>query len=334
MMKALILAAGLGTRLRPYTDHTPKPLFPIDGVPLLDRLIFQLRDAGCSAIAVNTHHLHEKMEAHIASSAYGIPVCTRHEPEIMGTGGAIRNLSDFWEEDPFLVVNADILTDIDFKGVFEFHCRNRAPATLVLVDAPPLNSVTVDADGFVSRFLSPPELATAPPETYTFTGIQVLDPRVLSLIPEKVFYSSIDAYRQLITEKTPPRAYRDATRQWQDLGTPDRYKAAVRNEMASAAFQDAFGAPPEAPPPMDRACGGRVGPDLASPSIRKSKPGGVGPRSQIRSGAVRSRCLRCHRKSPVSTPPAGPPAPSIRSFFRVGLHGRYGRYPSPGDGER
>lgn len=245
MMKALILAAGLGTRLRPYTDHIPKPLFPIDGQPLLDRLIMQLRDAGCSAVAVNTHHLHEKIEAHIASGSYGIPVLTRHEPEILGTGGAIKNLSDFWDEHPFLVVNADILTDIDFKSVFDFHCTGKAPATLVLVDAPPLNSVTVDSEGNIARFLSPSELSSATGDPYTFTGIQVIDPEILSLIPEKVCYSSIAVYKHLIDRKTPPGAFIDTIRQWQDLGTPERYKSAVRNEMATSAFQQAFGSPPK-----------------------------------------------------------------------------------------
>lgn len=247
MMKALILAAGLGTRLRPYTDHTPKPLFPIDGQPLLDRLILQLSNAGCSVVAVNTHHLHEKIEAHISSMSYGIPVFTRHEPEILGTGGAIKNLSDFWDEGPFFVVNADILTDIDFKEVFDFHCAGNAPATLVLMDAPPLNSVAVDCKGNISRFLSPSELASSPPKSYTFTGIQVVEPLILSMIPENVFYSSIDVYRHLIAEKTPPRAFIDTTRKWQDLGTPERYKTAVRSEMSTSAFQQAFDRSPEDP---------------------------------------------------------------------------------------
>ncbi len=245
MMKALILAAGLGTRLRPHTDHTPKPLFPIDGQSLLDRLIFQLKDAGCSAVAVNTHHLHEKIEAHIAAGKYGIPVFARHEPEILGTGGAIKNLSDFWDNAPFLVVNADIVTDIDFKSVFDFHSAGTAPATLVLVDAPPLNSVTVDDEGNISRFLSASEQASFTGTSYTFTGIQVLDPDIIPLIPEKTFFSSIDAYRLLIEQKTPPRAFIDSNRHWQDLGTPERYKAAVRSEMAVAAFREAFEKSPD-----------------------------------------------------------------------------------------
>lgn len=241
-MKALILAAGLGTRLRPYTDHTPKPLFPVNRQPLLDRLIYQLKDAGCDAVAVNTHYLHRKIESHIAARSYGLPVITRHEPDILGTGGALRNLSDFWDDRPFLVVNSDILTDIDFAEVYRFHLSAGAPATLVLVDSPPLNSVTVDSLKFVSGFLSPAD--SPPDEIYTFTGIQVIDPTVLPLIPEQGFYSSIDAYRKLITLNTPPAAHIISTRQWQDLGTPERYRIASRDAIAADAHYHAFGCPP------------------------------------------------------------------------------------------
>ncbi|MCU0558012.1 MAG: NTP transferase domain-containing protein, partial [Desulfobacterales bacterium] len=83
-MKALILAAGYGTRLRPYSDHTPKPLFPIDGRPLLDRLIRQLIAAGCEAVMVNTHHLHARIDAFLQSRQYPVPVQTRFEPQILG----------------------------------------------------------------------------------------------------------------------------------------------------------------------------------------------------------------------------------------------------------
>ena len=100
-MKALILAAGYGTRLRPYTDFTPKPLFTIDGRPLLDILITQLIEAGCSGIIINTHHLHQKIEAFIAEQNYAVPVHLRHETRILGTGGAIKNVSDFWDDKPF-----------------------------------------------------------------------------------------------------------------------------------------------------------------------------------------------------------------------------------------
>ena len=245
MMKALILAAGLGTRLQPYTDRIPKPLFPIDGKPLLDILIRQLITAGCTDVAINTHHLHDRIDAYLSEQSYDIRVITRYEPELLGTGGAIGNLSDFWGNHPFLVINSDILTDIDFKSVYEFHRRNNAPATLVLTDTPPLNSVSVNNAGNISSFFSTSESGLPDrKKTYTFTGIQVLDPRILGLIPKNTFYSSIDVYRQLIARGTPPKAYMALSSRWTDIGTPERYSNAVRDAMAPDAFQEAFGCPP------------------------------------------------------------------------------------------
>ena len=97
-MKALILAAGFGSRLAPTTHLLPKPLFPVAGKVMLDRTISRLAEAGVNAIMINTHHLHLQMEAHIAGTRYPVPVSTRYEPEILGTGGAIRNSADFWDQ--------------------------------------------------------------------------------------------------------------------------------------------------------------------------------------------------------------------------------------------
>ena len=143
-MKALILAAGFGTRLQPYTNHTPKPLFSIAGRPLLDIIIGNLQKAGCEAVIINTHHLHRKIEAFVAARNYSFPVETRYEPQILCTGGAIKNVSDFWDHQPFLVINADIVADIDLSEVYRTHCRQHPPATLVLCDDPDFNSVAVE----------------------------------------------------------------------------------------------------------------------------------------------------------------------------------------------
>ena len=110
-MKAMILAAGLGSRLRPFTANTPKPLFPVAGRPLLDIIIRSLQNAGCEAIIINTHHLYKKIDSFLSGRKYSIPVFTRYEPLILGTGGAIKNVADFWDDQPFMVVNSDILTD-------------------------------------------------------------------------------------------------------------------------------------------------------------------------------------------------------------------------------
>ncbi|MGD9236407.1 MAG: sugar phosphate nucleotidyltransferase [Desulfobacterales bacterium] len=239
-MKALILAAGLGTRLRPYTDHTPKALFTVAGKTLLEIAITKLIDAGCSAVIINTHHLHDQIEAFVARQSYAIPIQTRYEPHILGTGGAIKNVRDFWTDKPFMVVNADIISDIDFKSVYEFHCRHSYPATLVLTDDAEFNSVTCDGAGFVTGFANSPSQASRPAPALTFTGIQVLNPGVLDFISEAMPASSIDAYRRMIAEGKKIRAYVAKDVHWKDIGTPERYRTAVFETMVTGVYQRFF----------------------------------------------------------------------------------------------
>jgi aminoglycoside/choline kinase family phosphotransferase/GTP:adenosylcobinamide-phosphate guanylyltransferase len=243
-MKALILAAGLGTRLLPYTRIKPKPLFPLAGRPLLERHIVQLREAGCEAVIVNTHHLPEPIEAMVAAGRWGIPVGTRREPEILGTGGAIRNLRDFWDERPFFVINADIFSDIDLRDVYAFHLREAPAATLVLTDDAEFNSVAVDPAGRIQGFAPSP--AAAPAGALTFTGIQVLDPAVLAYIPAAGASHSIDAFRAMIADGRDVRGFIAAQAGWMDLGSPDRYRRAAREASAREAWRRAFSAPPPA----------------------------------------------------------------------------------------
>lgn len=241
-MKALILAAGLGSRLQPYTAVTPKCLFPIDGRPLLEIIIRNLQEAGCSEVVINTHHLAQKIENFLAGRNYEIPVVTRYEPQILGTGGAIRNVADFWDDAPFLVVNSDIFTDIRLKDVYAFHLRHPHPATLVLYDDPQFNTVRIDPDGRIIGFDHPGGPAQPRPYTgLTFTGIQVLDPEVLSFIPDSGFSSSIDMYANLLSDGRKLKAYLAPSHSWTDIGTPERYRQAVLNRMAPQAFQRAFG---------------------------------------------------------------------------------------------
>ena len=122
-MKALILAAGFGTRLLPHTGHTPKPLFTLAGKTMLEITINNLRAAGCSRIVVNTHHLHGKMENFIAAAGLESQVSISHEPEILGTGGAIKNVRSIMGDEPFFVVNSDILSRVDLEHVRDFHLR-------------------------------------------------------------------------------------------------------------------------------------------------------------------------------------------------------------------
>jgi NDP-sugar pyrophosphorylase family protein/aminoglycoside/choline kinase family phosphotransferase len=253
-MKALILAAGLGTRLRPYTDYTPKPLFTLAGRPLLDIIISKLIDAGCKGIVINTHHLPQRINAYLAEKEYSIPVFTRHEPDILGTGGAIKNVADFWNESPFMVINSDIFTDINLKKVYEFHLNHPHPATLVLHNDPVFNTVTVDPNGFVQAFdesyssnithdsslHGSASFKTGNAEKLTFTGIQVLNSEVLEMIPANVFSSIIDVYKNILSQNKKICAFIPKNAYWKDLGTPERYNQVVFDYMAPKAFRRAF----------------------------------------------------------------------------------------------
>lgn len=242
-MKALILAAGLGTRLLPYTKHTPKPLFPVGGRPLLDIIIRKLEAAGCEAIIINTHHLHKKIDDFITSQKYSIPIFTHYEPIILGTGGAIKNAADFWDNKPFIVINSDIFTDITLHEVYNFHLEHKGCVTLVLTDFEKYNNVIVGQDNLVLGF-EPQQRAHSPLLEFNtrlaFTGIQILDPEIINLIPERVFSNSIDIYRQIIAGGKKIHAYIPDKLHWNDLGTPEAYKEAVIEETAPKAFMLAF----------------------------------------------------------------------------------------------
>jgi len=234
-MKAMILAAGFGTRLLPYTESTPKPLFPIDGRPLLDIIIENLQKAGCESIIINTHHLHQKITSFIAQQHYDISVHIRLEPVILGTGGAIKNVADFWDDRPFMVINSDILTDIDLKQVYDFHVNHGHPVTLVLRDYSGLNHVTVDQEGFIAGFYD--LITNRSFKKYAFTGIHVIDPDILNCIPNNVFFNIMDVYKKRIAEGGKIKAFVPERCYWEDIGTLEKYKKAVIENMAPRVFK-------------------------------------------------------------------------------------------------
>jgi mannose-1-phosphate guanylyltransferase len=216
-MQAMILAAGFGTRLRPYTLLRPKPLFPVLNRPLLLLTIERLRKAGFTSIIVNAHHLAEQIKTAVA----GIPGVTLQEEEIeLGTGGGLRRALPLLKDEPVLVVNGDIYHTVDYQHVFEEHSRSGADVTLVMHDCPRYNKVQVDSGQKIVSFsedIIPGSLLLA------FTGIHVINPRVLAAIPPDIFSNIIDRYRQLLQEKGNIRALKAADHYWTDIGTPADY---------------------------------------------------------------------------------------------------------------
>jgi NDP-sugar pyrophosphorylase family protein len=241
-MKALILAAGFGTRLAPHTQTIPKALFPVAGIPVLERMITNLKRAGCTGIAVNAHHLAHRIQSYLAENDFGVPVTLSREPEILGTGGAIRHLAGYWDNDPFMVVNADIVTDIDLAEVYRRHLDHGASVTLVMHDRAPFNQVWVDdrnrIAGFESAHTDPSDPARQP-ET-AFTGIHVMDAGIIPRIPGDGFSDIISVYRQMLDEGVPIHAHEVSGHYWQDMGSPERYRDAVVDAMAPGVFQSAF----------------------------------------------------------------------------------------------
>jgi CTP:phosphocholine cytidylyltransferase-like protein len=136
-MKAMILAAGLGTRLRPLTETTPKPLLPVGGTPLIVWNLLLLRAGGIREVIINLHYLGSMIEAALGDgSRWDMQIAYSYEPELLGTGGGLKKAEEFFEGESFLVMNGDTLTNVDLPALQEFHRSQAGVATLVLRDDP------------------------------------------------------------------------------------------------------------------------------------------------------------------------------------------------------
>ncbi|MGQ9688420.1 MAG: sugar phosphate nucleotidyltransferase [Desulfobaccales bacterium] len=231
-MQVAILAAGLGTRLRPLTHTTPKALVPILNRPLLGVWLDQIRAAGASRVAVNTHYLAQQVWDFL--EAYRTPdleIIIRHEPEILGTGGGLRSLAEALGEAPFLAVNADILTDLDLADIFRRH-NHEALSTLVLHDWPEYNNVWLDKQGWVAAVGAPPPHPAGPPLAYT--GVQVVGRRLLEFLPPTGPADLVTAWGAALAKGERLAATVVAGHFWQDMGTPAAYLAAHRRLLAGA----------------------------------------------------------------------------------------------------
>ncbi len=213
----MILAAGLGTRLRPYTLLRPKPLFPVLNRPLLLLTIERLRKAGFTSIIVNAHHLAEQIKAAVA----GIAGVTLQQEEIeLGTGGGLRRALPLLKDGPVLVVNGDIYHTVDYQHVFEQHSRSGADVSMVMHDYPRFNQVQVDSGQKIVSFSADIISGSL---SLAFTGIQVINAKILAAIPPDTFANIIDRYRQLLQEKGNIQALKATNHYWTDIGTPADY---------------------------------------------------------------------------------------------------------------
>jgi mannose-1-phosphate guanylyltransferase/phosphomannomutase len=224
----MILAAGLGSRLRPLTTHLPKPLVPILNRPLLWYLIMRVRQAGIHEIAINLHYRGEQIRSWLGRGEHlGVEVTYSEEAELLGSAGGVQRIRHFFGDDPVLIVHGDILFDVDLSAVIQYHFSRSAQATLVLHPAHHRYSygkIKVNAQGQIAQFVDQCAPWVAGPHIETvFTGVQVLDPQVLNAIPTAgVAALTTDVYPDLLTNASRFYGYL-MQGYWSDIGTPRRY---------------------------------------------------------------------------------------------------------------
>jgi NDP-sugar pyrophosphorylase family protein len=232
-MRAMILAAGYGTRLWPLTIDRTKPAIPFMGRPLIGYVAEYLARHGFDDIVVNLHHRPESVRAALGDGRdFGVRFHYVEEPVILGTSGAVENARHLLEGDAFVVVNGKIATDIDLGAALETHRRARALATLVLRPNPRRErySVVNVSEGLVTGFGGYPESDKAGDEVKVegesplmFTGIQIFDPRVFEFIPRGVFSHSVTDLFIPAIKRGDSIAAHVAEGAWYELSTVRRY---------------------------------------------------------------------------------------------------------------
>ena len=246
----MILAAGLGSRLRPLTTHLPKPLVPILNRPLLGYLIRQVRQAGIHEIAINLHYRGEQIRSWLGrGEQLGVEVTYSEEAELLGSAGGVQRMRQFFGNEPVLIVHGDILFDVDLSAVIQYHLSRAALATIVLHPAHHrynYGKIKVNAHGQIAQFVDQQLPWVSGPLTETlFTGVQILDPAVLDAISMAgVSALTTDVYPALL--RNPSRLYGYLMHgYWSDIGTPRRYWE-TNMDAVSGRVGSAVNLPPDA----------------------------------------------------------------------------------------
>jgi NDP-sugar pyrophosphorylase family protein len=244
-MKAMILAAGLGTRLRPLTYDRPKALVEIAGRTLLEITVERLRQFGVSEIIVNVHHFAEKMIEYLkAKNNFGIRIEVSREDVLLDTGGGLKKAAWFFLEEgvsaaPFLVHNVDVISGIDLSKLVAHHKQNGALATLAVQQRETSRYLLFDQQMQLCGRQYAKEQRTemvrnaASTAPLAFTGIHVISPRLLAMMSEEGVFSIIDTYLRLSGQGEKIAGYRADGDYWRDLGKPESVERAVE-EMPKA----------------------------------------------------------------------------------------------------
>lgn len=230
-MKALFLAGGMGTRLKPLTDDLPKPMVSIMGKPLLERNMIKLKNSGVDEIILSTSYKPHKIKEYFGDGAkLGLKIHYVCEDIPLGTGGAIKNAQKFFDE-TFIIFNADILSNIDIIDMLKFHREKHAAVTIAVtrVENPSQYGVIeYNEELYAESFTEKPKPSEIK-SNYINAGIYIFEPDVLKEIPDSKVVSIERETYPLLLEKGYPIAVYKSKEYWMDIGTIDKYRQAHRD---------------------------------------------------------------------------------------------------------
>jgi mannose-1-phosphate guanylyltransferase/mannose-1-phosphate guanylyltransferase/phosphomannomutase len=254
-MKAMLLAAGLGTRLRPLTYELPKPMVPILGRPVMEHILRLLARHGFDDVIANLHYFPDLIRGRFGDgSGYGLRLAYSFEPELMGTAGGVRNARAHFGDETFLVISGDALTDIDLTALLKTHREKGGIATLALkrVDDPREFGVVIVADdGRIQGFQEKPDPAEALSDLGN-CGIYVFEPEIFDYFPEADFVDwAMDVYPKLLEQDVSFYGH-EFPEYWNDVGSLEEYRQGNFDALAGAVQTD-----------MPAGTNGRMVPDTA-----------------------------------------------------------------------
>jgi NDP-sugar pyrophosphorylase family protein len=239
-MKAMIFAAGLGTRLRPLTDDRPKALVEVAGRTLLEITLSRLRTFGVREVIVNVHHFADMVVEYLkANNNFGMRIEVSREEVLLDTGGGLKKASYFFLEDskrpdePLIVHNVDVISTIDLRRMVEFHIKNQALATLAVKDRKTVRYLLFDEQLQLSGRQSDQkkELIRSPQQAtpLAFSGIHVISPRLFGMMSEEGVFPIVSSYLRLAAQGERILAFRADEYYWRDLGRPENVAEAARD---------------------------------------------------------------------------------------------------------
>lgn len=241
MTKAIILCAGEGTRLLPLTKDTPKPVIPINNIPLLEYNIRLCKFHGIKDIFINTSYLPEKIKDYIGDGErLGVNITYSYEPQLLGTSGALNNFKQFLKGEAFAVIYGDNLTDIDLRKMFEYHKAKGGIATLALRKKPKdyktQSLILADKDSMLTEFIEKPSddlvAKKAPNFKLINSGIYFCDPRVLDYIPKGFSDFAYDIFPNIINKKEKIYGFLMDDYYFREVGKIEKYNIA-KDEIES-----------------------------------------------------------------------------------------------------